>query len=258
MSALLSDPWLATLAAIAVILVGLSKGGLGGAMGFVGVPLMALVMSPVQAAAILLPIMVLMDIVSLWTWRGNYHLATLKAMLPGAMLGIGIGWATAALVTISMIRFIVGVVAIAFVGRWLYLQFRHGAAHAVKPNTFAASVWGTLSGFTSFVAHVGGPPFQMYALPLRLEQRIFTGTSVIFFAVTNAVKLIPYFALGQFDATNLTASALLMPIAPIATLAGAFIVRRMRPEVFYGFSYVTVGLIALKLVHDGILDLVRP
>jgi len=258
MSALFSDPLFTTVAVIAVVLVGLSKGGLGGAMGFVGVPLMALVMSPVQAAAILLPIMVLMDIVSLWTWRGNYHLPTLKAMLPGAMLGIGIGWLTAAIVTVSMIRFIVGVVAIAFVARWLYLKFRHGEAHATKPNTLAATFWGTVSGFTSFVAHVGGPPFQMYALPLRLEQRIFTGTSVIFFAVTNAVKLIPYFALGQFDTTNLTISALLMPLAPLATLAGAFIVRRMRPDTFYAFSYATVGLIALKLVYDGIFDLAAP
>jgi uncharacterized membrane protein YfcA len=149
--------------ATAVILVGLSKGGLGGAMGFVGVPLMALAMSPVQAAAILLPIMVLMDIVSLWTWRGYYHLPTLKAMLPGAMLGIGLGWLTAALVTVGMIRFIVGVVAIAFVGRWIYQQLRHGKAHVAKPNAAAATFWGTIAGFTSFVAHVGGPPFQMYA-----------------------------------------------------------------------------------------------
>ncbi len=258
MSALLSDPWFTAVAVAAVILVGLSKGGLGGAMGFVGVPMMALVMSPVQAAAILLPIMVLMDIVSLWTWRGNYHLPTLKAMLPGAMLGIGLGWLTAAVVTVAMIRLIVGVVAIGFVGRWIYQKFRHGSAQIAKPNRVAASFWGTVSGFTSFVAHVGGPPFQMYALPLRLEQRIFTGTSVIFFAVTNAVKLVPYFALGQFDATNLTISGLLMPVAPVATLAGAWVVRRMRPDVFYTFSYVTVGLIALKLVYDGIFDLVTP
>ncbi|MGO4841684.1 TSUP family transporter, partial [Rhizobiaceae sp. 2RAB30] len=122
---------------------------------------------------ILLPIMVLMDMVSLWTWRGNYHLPTLKAMLPGAMVGIGLGWLTAAMVTVSMIRLIVGIVAIVFVGRWIYQQFRHGSSQVAKPNRLAATFWGTISGFTSFVAHVGGPPFQMYALPLRLEQRIF-------------------------------------------------------------------------------------
>ena len=108
-----------------------------------------------------------------------------------------------------------------------------------------------MAGFTSFVAHVGGPPFQAYALPLRLDPRVYTGTSAIFFAITNAVKLVPYFALGQFDAANLTASVALMPIAPLATLAGAWLVRRMRPEVFYPFTYATVGIVALKLLWDG-------
>lgn len=253
-----SDPSFLTATVLAVILVGLSKGGLGGAMGFVGVPMMALVMSPVQAAAILLPILVLMDIVSLWTWRGNYHRPTLTAMLPGALVGIAIGWATAALVTVGAVRFIVGVVAIVFVARWFYQSARHKTTRIASPNAPAAAFWGAVSGFTSFVAHVGGPPFQMYALPLRLEQRIFTGTSVIFFAIINAIKLVPYFALGQFDAANLTTSFVLMPVAPLATLGGAWIVRRMRPEAFYAFSYGTVGLIALKLVYDSVVGIFAP
>ena len=129
-----------------------------------------------------------------------------------------------------------------FVGRWLYLQCRHGAEPCddTQPR-LPAAFWGTVAGFTSFVAHVGGPPFQVYALPLRLDPKVITGTSAIFFAVTNAVKLVPYFALGQFDATNLTASAVLMPLAPLATLAGAWLVRRMRPEMFYPFTYATVA-----------------
>ena len=114
-----------------------------------------------------------------------------------------------------------------------------------------AAFWGTVAGFTSFVAHVGGPPFQVYTLPLRLDPKVLTGTGVIFFAVTNAIKLVPYFALGQFDTTNLAASVVLMPIAPLATLAGAWLVRRMRPEIFYPFTYATVALIAVKLLWDG-------
>ena len=252
---LLSDPMFYAAAVPAVVLAGLSKGGLGGAMGFVGVPLMSLVVSPIQAAAILLPILVLMDIVSLWTWRGIYDRALLASMLPGSLVGIGIGWLTAAVVTVAMIRFIVGAVAIVFVGRWLYMKIRHSQPQPTRRDPIAASMWGGIAGFTSFVAHVGGPPFQVYALPLRLDPKVFTGTSVIFFAITNAVKLVPYFLLGQFDRTNLIAAAILMPLAPLATLAGAWTVRRMRPESFYAFSYATVGLIALKLVYDGVYDL---
>lgn len=253
---LLTDPWFYAVAVPAVILVGLSKGGLGGAMGFVGVPLMALAMSPVRAAAILLPILVLMDLVSLWSWRGIYDGGVLRTMLPGSLVGIGIGWLTAAMVTEEAIRLLVGAVAIVFVGRWLWQQYRdRGALEKKPPDAVAASFWGTLSGFTSFVAHVGGPPFQVYALPLGLDPKVFAGTSVIFFAVVNAVKLVPYFALGQFDAANLAAAALLMPIAPLATLAGAYVVRRMRPETFYSFSYISVGVVAVKLVWDSAVQL---
>jgi uncharacterized protein len=253
---LFSDPWFYAAAIPAVVLVGLSKGGLGGAMGFVGVPLMALAMSPVRAAAILLPILVLMDLVSLWSWRGIYDGSVLKSTMPGAFAGIGLGWLTAAVVTEEAIRLIVGAVAIVFVGRWLWQQLRdRGAVEKKPPDRVAASFWGTVAGFTSFVAHVGGPPYQLYTLPLGLDPKVFTGTSVIFFAATNAVKLIPYFALGQFDAANLEAAAVLMPLAPLATLAGAFVVKRMRPQVFYPVSYITVGLVAVKLVWDSAAQL---
>jgi uncharacterized membrane protein YfcA len=255
MTELFADPLFYVAAVPAVILVGLSKGGLGGSMGFIGVPLMALAMPPVQAAAILLPILVLMDLVSLWSWRGNYDKSILKTMMPGAMIGIGIGWLTATLVTEEAIRFIVGVVAIVFVGRWLYQQFRGGAVERASPNAVAAPFWGAVAGFTSFVAHAGGPPYQVYTLPLGLNPKVFVGTGVIFFAITNAVKLIPYFALGQFDTANLTASAVLMPLAPLSTIAGAFVVKRMRPEVFYPFTYATIAMVAVMLVYEGVVDL---
>jgi uncharacterized protein len=255
MSPLLLDPWFYAASVPAVILVGLSKGGFGGAVGFVGVPLMALAISPVQAAAILLPILVMMDLVSLWTWRGVFDRNLLWSMMPGAILGIGAGWLTASLVTADMVRLSVGAVAFVFVLRWVFQQIRHGSGHVAQRNPVLAAFWGTVAGFTSFVAHVGGPPFQVYALPLRLDPKVLTGTSVIFFAVTNALKLIPYFALGQFDGTNLAASVALMPIAPLATLAGAWLVRRMRPEVFYPFTYATVALIAVKLLWDGAVQL---
>lgn len=254
MTALLLDPWFYAAAVPAVILVGLSKGGFGGAVGFVGVPLMALVISPVQAAAILLPILILMDVVSLWTWRGVFDRTILWQMLPGSIIGIGIGWLTASVVTADNVRLIVGAIAFIFVARWVYTSIRHGADHKAEPNGIAAAFWGSIAGFTSFVAHVGGPPFQVYTLPLRMDPKVLTGTSVIFFAVTNAIKLVPYFALGQFDAANLTASLALMPLAPLATLAGAWLVRRMRPEIFYPFTYATVAIVALKLLYDGARD----
>ena len=249
-----SDPWALLAGCIAVVLVGLSKGGLGGALALMGVPIMALAMSPVQAAGILLPILLVMDAISLWAWRGQYHAATLKRMLPGAAIGIGIGWLTAALVSDAAVRFIVGMVALAFSARWLLSgQTRHAAP---RPQSAArASVWATLAGYTSFVAHAGGPPFQVYAMPLRLDPKLYTGTSEIFFSVVNVIKVIPYAALGQFDTANLAAAAALLPLAVAATLSGAFVVRRMRAEVFYPVMYVMVVLVGLKLCWDGVAAL---
>ena len=93
---LFADPQVLMAALVAVALVGLSKGGLGGAFALMGVPVLALVMPPVQAAALLLPILLMMDAVSLWAWRGWFSVPVLRAMLPAACLGIGLGWAAAA------------------------------------------------------------------------------------------------------------------------------------------------------------------
>ena len=252
---LLTDPWFFAAAVPSVILVGLGKGGFGGAMALIGVPVMALVMSPVQAAAILLPILIGMDIVSLWTWRGTYDRKTLAYLLPGGILGIAIGWATAAFVTVAMVRLIVGTVAMVFFLRWLTLRVRGSDRDPRPQSVWRGTLWGAVSGFTSFVAHAGGPPYQVYAMPLRQAPALYAGTSVVFFAIINAAKLVPYFALGQFDATNLTASAVLMPVAALATLAGAFVVRRMKPEFFYNFMYTMVFVVASKLIYDGVTDI---
>lgn len=254
MNALLSDPTFYFAAVPAVILVGLSKGGFGGAMALLGVPMLSLVVSPVQAAAILLPILIVMDVVSLWAWRGFMDRRTLSIMLPGAFLGIAIGWATAAAVTEGHVRSIVGLVTLAFFLRWVFEKVA-GRAHIADPSRPRGTFWGGVAGFTSFVAHAGGPPYQVYALPLGHDPRVYTGTSVVFFAIVNAVKLIPYFALGQFDRSNLTASLILIPLAPLATLAGVWVVKRMKPAVFYPFMYVMVLIVSLKLIHDGVSDL---
>lgn len=254
MTELLADPYFYAAAVPAVALVGLSKGGLGGATALIGVPLMALVLPPVQAAAVMLPILVVMDIFALWSWRGYRDMATLKHLLPGGMLGIAIGWLTAAIVTAAMIKLIVGVIALAFALKWF--ADRHRGVWSSKPHSYArGSFWGTCAGFTSFVAHAGGPPYQIYALPLDHDPKVYTGTSTWFFAVVNAVKLLPYFALGQFDATNLAASAVLMPIAPVAILAGVMIVKRMDREVFYPFMYAMVLIVGAKLSWDGMFGL---
>ncbi|MDB5523360.1 MAG: hypothetical protein JWM58_1123 [Rhizobium sp.] len=243
----------------AVILVGLSKGGMGDALGLLGVPILSFVVPPMQAAAILLPILVVMDAAALWTWRKSGNSGLLNIMLPGALLGIAIGWATSAIVPNYVMRLIIGLVALSFTARFFYNRYFAGnAQHPARPHSVPrAGFWGTLSGYGSFVAHAGGAPFQVYALPLKLSPADYTGTAVRFFAILNAVKLVPYFMLGELDINNLYLSATLFPLAPLATIGGAYMVRRMKPDFFYPFMYGMCALAGLKLTFDGLLPLAK-
>ncbi|WP_068087322.1 sulfite exporter TauE/SafE family protein [Polycladidibacter stylochi] len=246
----ITDPYFYLVAIPAIILTGFSKGGLGGGIALIAVPLMSLTISPVQAAGILLPILVIMDIVGLLSYRGNWDSHTLKLILPASTLGIIFAWMTAAYVTDAHIRLIIGSLSLYFIlNHWLKRKLpKEPKGH----NPKKALLWGGLSGFTSFISHAGGPPYQMYTLPLQLPPVIFAGTSVLYFSIVNALKLIPYFIMGQFDSTNLSTSIILLPFAPLATYAGYRIVKRINQKLFYKITYTCLFVVSIKLIHDGI------
>ncbi|MCO5731958.1 sulfite exporter TauE/SafE family protein [Rhizobium sp. SSA_523] len=252
----LPDPVFFAAAIPAVALVGLSKGGLGGAFALMGVPLLALVVSPIDAAAIFLPILIVMDVVALYAWRHHYDRKLFLMFLPGGLLGVAFGWATSALVHPDALRLVIAVSMILFAARYYWQTYGPSSASIVPakpPRWLPAIGWGTLCGYGSFVAHAGGPPFQIYALPLKLDPKDYTGASVRFFALINAVKVIPYVALGALDTRNLAASVTLLPVALVATIAGAAIVRRLKPDVFYPLAYGLGLLASLKLLWDVIV-----
>lgn len=251
---MITEPWFYAVAIPTAIIIGLSKGGFS-VVGLLAVPLLALVISPVQAAAITLPVLVCSDVIALISYRGSYDRETLRVMIPGAIVGVGIGWVTAAWVTENEIRLIVGVMSVVFaLNYWLSPDSRmpRRSSHA------RGTIWAIITGFTSFVSHAGGPPFQVYAAPLRLEPRILAGTAVITFAVINAVKLGPYFLLGQFDATNLTASAILIPIALVTTILTVWFVRRVNTDVFYRWIYISIFVVGLYLSSESALEIIWP
>jgi uncharacterized membrane protein YfcA len=247
---MLHDPWFYAAAIPAMFILGLSKGGFTSG-GMLMVPILSLVMSPVQAAGITLPILVLSDIIAVISFWGVFDRTTIRIMLPGAFIGILIGWLTAAWVNEAEIRLLVGAIAIVFaLNYWLRHSRRpqpHG--HNVPQGVF----WGILTGFTSFVSHAGAPPYQVYTTPLRLEPRLLAGTSVLVFAIINAVKTVPYFFLGQFDTQNLTTALVLLPVAIPSTLFGVWLVKRVKLEPFYRILYVLIFVVGLYLVAESIL-----
>lgn len=256
---MLTDPNFYAVAIPAVALVGLSKGGLGGALALIGVPLLAFAVPPMQAAAIFLPILLVMDAAALWAWRSHNSPSTLRAMMPGALIGLGLGWATSSYVSADAMRIVLGGISVIFGVRYFIDIWRSRNTPETPPapeRQIAGSFWGSLAGYGSFVAHAGGPPFQVYALPLKLDPMTYTGASTRFFAILNVIKVIPYFALGELDATNLTLSAALLPVALVSTLIGARLVRLMRPQLFYPLMYAMVLIAGAKLFYDGMHHLI--
>jgi uncharacterized membrane protein YfcA len=246
---MITDPWFFAVAIPAIVITGLSKGGFLGGVGGLAVPMMSLVISPVQAAGIMLPILIAMDWVGVWAYRRDWSGPNLRILLPASAVGIMIGWATAAYVTESHVRLLVGLIGLIFTLNHFFRLKPRGTAPG--PSVIKGGFWGALSGFTSFVSHAGGPPYSVYMLPQRLPNVIFAGTSVMLFTAINLIKVPPYIFLGQFNAENLKTVAVLLPIAPIAIGAGVWLTRRVPQEPFYKIAYSCLFVISCKLVWDG-------
>ena len=243
--------WVA--AVIAAALVGMGKGGVP-IVGMLAVPVMALVMNPVVAAGMLLPVYVVSDAFGLYAYRHAYDRRVLWIVVPGAIAGIGIGWATASVVPEAAVTALVGLIGLAFA---LNLILRRPVlAEARRAEVAPGLFWGTVTGFTSFICHAGAPPYQVYTLPLGMAKAVFAGTATIAFAIINAVKLVPYYALGQLDVENLEMAAVLSVPAVIAVFAGVRLVKVMPERLFFRLVTWALLLISLKLIWDGAKGLI--
>jgi uncharacterized membrane protein YfcA len=247
---LLTDPLFYLLAIPGILLTGISKGGFGAGLGILAVPLISLALPPTQVAAIMLPILCVMDLFGIWAFRGKWDHTNMRIIMPAGILGILIGTLTFRYLQESYIRLLIGVIAVLFVFyRWFG---RRLVTKTPGPNVWRGGFWGAVSGFVSFIAHAGGPPMSIYLLPQKLDKAVFVGTTVIFFMLMNYVKLIPYAWLGQFTAVNLWTALVLMPLAPIGIGIGVWLHRTIDEKWFYRISYLLLFIVGSKLVYDGV------
>lgn len=246
---MITDPFFYLCAIPAILIFGMAKGGFGGGIAVISVPLISLAMSPVQAAAIMLPLLIVMDAVAVWSFRGTWSRLNIRLTLPGAILGIAIGAFSFRYLSEDAMRVLIGIIAVVFcLNYWLQPQVKNKTV----PNLCHGSVWGTIAGFTSFGIHAGGPPMSIFLLPQKMEKRLLMGTFAVFFAVVNFVKLIPYAWLGQFDSTNLKTAFVLMPIAPIGVRLGYFLLHKISEQVVYRLCYFFLFVVGSKLLYDGV------
>lgn len=249
---MLTDWHFYALAIPAVILLGLAKGGFAG-MGALSLPMLTFAIDPVRAAAILLPILIAQDVVGVWAFRRTVDWRVLGWMMPGAVLGIWLGYTFAASVSPLGVMAAVGATSMLF-GAYRLWAARHATAprDAARWPEYVGSLFGVASGFTSQIAHAGQPPFQLWVLPRNLGRDVLIGTTAIFFAAINWIKVPAYAALGQFTRANLLTAAALLPLALVSTLAGVWLVRRIAPERFYTAIYWLMILVGAALIWEAV------
>jgi hypothetical protein len=243
-----------TAATLGILLTGIFKGGFGGGPGGIAVALMSMFVAPADAAGIVLPILCAMDIFGLLAYRGNWSRHHVRVLIPGALVGIVLGSLAFGVVPVEWVRLLIGVIAVAFaLNRWFDIAQRLGA-RAGKPGRAIGFVSGAVSGLTSTMAHAGGPPLLVYLLPQRMDKTIFVGTSVVFFAIVNYLKLIPYSLLGQLSASNLGLSLLFAPLAPLGIWLGLHLERRIPEKPFYRLNYAILFATGCKLIYDAVVS----
>ena len=244
------DPWFYVAATVAVLIVGIAKGGFGGGIGVIGVPLMATIVSPAQAAAIILPILMVMDALALKAYWRLWDAENLRVLLPASLIGTVLGFLTFRYFSADGLRALVGIVALAYsVGYFV----PRGSAAAGRPGTGIGIFWGAAAGFTSFSIHAGGPPLQAHLLPQRMPRTTFQSTSVMFFFVVNWSKVLPYAWLGQWNADNIATSLILLPLAPVGVAVGRRLHDRVDDQLFFRVVHAALFVIGIKLLCDALV-----
>ena len=235
---------------LAAIFVGLGKGGLPVVAGL-AVPSLSLIMSPVAAAGLLLPIYIVSDIFAIRAYRRDYEWQVLKISFIGMTLGVLIGGLTAHIVLDWVVTLMIGLMGFVFSIKQIFQRVDFSKINK-DINTKSGLFWCTVAGFTSFISHNGGPPWQIFTLPLGLRKSVFVGTSVLAFSYCNLIKVIPYFMLNQITLTTLLTSLYLMIPATIAVFVGVRIIKIIPEKVFFKIVTWSLLIISLKLIYDGL------
>ena len=237
------------LAVLASVFVGMGKGGLP-VIAALAVPSMSLFMSPIAAAGLLLPVYIVSDIFALSAYRRDFDKSVLKIGIIGMTIGVVLGGLTAHIIIDWIVTALIGLISFLFALQQIFNQSRDKISHKISNKR--GYFWCTVAGFTSFISHTGGPPWQIFVLPIGLKKSIFVGTSVIAFSYCNLIKLIPYIWLGQLNFTSFKMSLLLMVPASLAVFAGVKIVKIIPEPLFFKIIVWALLLISIKLMADGI------
>ncbi|WP_162909653.1 sulfite exporter TauE/SafE family protein [Aggregatilinea lenta] len=232
--------------AVASLIIGLSKGGLGPGAGMLVTPLLSLAMPVPEAVAMALPLLLLGDFFALrlyWKQWSPYHI---RLLLPFSVVGVLLGIAVLASLPDTTLRILLAVFSLVAAlyktisDRITSLTYHHHNWHAYLA--------GGTSGFSSAVANAGAPPFTTYMLMQKVTPVEFIGTTTLFFITVNLIKLPTLITAGFMDVESFISALLGIPLV----MAGAWLGRRfidaVQPRVFEGIMTGMLVLAAVILV----------
>jgi uncharacterized membrane protein YfcA len=241
-----STVFLSMLVAV-IFLISLSKGGLGGMAGSLATPLMALVMPVSQVLGLILPFMLLADVfaIALHWRRWNWRLVWL--LIPGAVIGVTIGTFFIANAPTNVLKIGLAVIALLFVAYKL-IEKRLLASMTYQARNWHGWLAGTVAGFASSLAHSGSPPISIYLMLLDVTPAVFLGTSVLFFAILNWIKVPYYLYIHLFDFQRIWQIAWVFPIVPLGVWVGRWLVTKVSKNIFDNIILFLLVITALLLI----------
>ncbi len=241
--------WIA--AGIAAFFLGLSKGGLS-VTTMLAVPILSLYMDPVAAAGLLLPLYLIADGYAVYIFRKAFSVENLRILLPGAVVGVFVGYFAVTAVSTDVIKILLAGIGFAYLGTTLWRRVRKTEVPARPAEPVRGTILGALTGLTSYIAHSGGPPYQAFVLPQKLDKMVYLGTTTIFFAIVNLMKLGPFILAGQITWDSLTSAIWLAPVALAGAFTGALISKKLPERVFYILVEIALAIVSVKLLWDVI------
>lgn len=246
------DLWFFCIAGPAVLFAGVSKAGFGSGAAFAAASVLALVVEPGLALGVMLPMLMLVDASALRPYWGKWSLPDVKLMVLGGLPGVLLGALLYRVASPDLFRLLIGGVSVGFV-LW-QITTNAGLLKTTRDRLpeWAGFALGTVTGFTTFISHAGGPPAAMYLLNRGLSKTQYQASTVLLFWVLNIAKFIPYAFLGMFTAQTLTANVLLAPFALLGTWIGVRAHHMVPERLFFGLTYVLLMLTGCKLIWDGL------
>ncbi|MCC7450320.1 MAG: sulfite exporter TauE/SafE family protein [Anaerolineae bacterium] len=235
--------------AVCAYLTGLSKGGLGGALGTLVTPLLALVVPASMAVGLTLPLLIVGDIFAVSAhWRG-WDKRIVVGLLPGTILGVILGSLVISTLSPSVIQHVLGAAALVYV---IY-KFWARRQPATQGSTTAEPLWqsssyGGMCGLTSTVANAGGPVMTVYMLTKRVTPSVFVATTALYFALLNVMKLPGYLSAHILTPEMIVLVAWSMPLIPMGVWLGKMLDKHIDMVTFETIILIFLGITGVALL----------